>query len=388
MEKLIVKNFGAICDVDIELKPLTIFIGETGTGKSTLAKLISIFRNSEFWLETSMDSSENKVLFERQLLYYDVGNYLSENTYIHYENQIDSENTISFTYNRKGETIFTNFYEIIITILKEKQVIRNLNKVYSTTDFSSDVNASIKFLGELWFHNVIYIPADRSVVSFLTEKMAAIKERELLGVFPEPLTDFSGRFNRISSILKKHYVELFDITYQKINGKDYVELPNGKVLLLSETASGMQAAIPVILVLEYFSQFEREQKKSYTVEEPELNLFPIAQKALVEFFAQKVLGCGHRLVITTHSPYILTSLNNLLFAYQVGQEFVDVENIVPRKLWMNVSDITSFFVENGVVRHILDEELQQIMAEEIDRISSIINADYDKILEIQIDGEN
>ncbi|OQX99939.1 MAG: hypothetical protein B6I24_01125 [Bacteroidetes bacterium 4572_128] len=41
--RLIIKNFGAIKDIDIEIKSLTIFIGEQATGKSTIAKLLAIF---------------------------------------------------------------------------------------------------------------------------------------------------------------------------------------------------------------------------------------------------------------------------------------------------------------------------------------------------------
>ena len=44
--KLIIRNFGAIASADIALKDFNIFIGEQGAGKSTVAKLITIFENS------------------------------------------------------------------------------------------------------------------------------------------------------------------------------------------------------------------------------------------------------------------------------------------------------------------------------------------------------
>ena len=44
------------------------------------------------------------------------------------------------------------------------------------------------------------------------------------------------------------------------------------------------------------------------VEEPEAYLFPVAQKQIIDF------------AITTHSPYILSSLNNLLYAYNLGAD--------------------------------------------------------------------
>jgi predicted ATPase len=60
MERLTVKNFGPIKDVEIKLSKLVIFIGETGTGKSTLAKLISIFRDKSFWKNLSTKNAESK----------------------------------------------------------------------------------------------------------------------------------------------------------------------------------------------------------------------------------------------------------------------------------------------------------------------------------------
>ncbi len=46
MEKLKVKNFGSIKEAEIDLTKYVVFIGDTSTVKSVLAKLISIFRDS------------------------------------------------------------------------------------------------------------------------------------------------------------------------------------------------------------------------------------------------------------------------------------------------------------------------------------------------------
>jgi predicted ATPase len=104
MEKLIVKNFGAIRNIEIQLKDLTIFIGETGTGKSTLAKLVSIFRNTDFW----EGDVRNIEFFKRKLGYYQIANFLEPSTYIEYQSEID----FYFIYN-EGE-IRQDFYEKIL----------------------------------------------------------------------------------------------------------------------------------------------------------------------------------------------------------------------------------------------------------------------------------
>ena len=41
-ERLVVRNFGPITNLDIEFRRLTLFIGDQGSGKSTLSKLLTI----------------------------------------------------------------------------------------------------------------------------------------------------------------------------------------------------------------------------------------------------------------------------------------------------------------------------------------------------------
>ena len=43
-QRLYIKNFGPIAEMDIVLKPLMVFIGESGSGKSAILKLISLLK--------------------------------------------------------------------------------------------------------------------------------------------------------------------------------------------------------------------------------------------------------------------------------------------------------------------------------------------------------
>jgi predicted ATPase len=357
MEKLIVKNFAAIRNIEIQFKDLTVFIGETGTGKSTLAKLVSIFRSTNFW-EGDIRQLE---FFKIRLAYYQIANFLESTTYIEYQSEIG----FSFIYN-KGK-IHQNFYE---------QILKHLEK-NSSNQIKEDkiVNMNlIKELLRLALQEVIYIPAERGVVSFLSEKYAALDRKELIGLFPETLLDFTGTFNKVSSILRKLKIALFDdITYQKENGKDYIILPTGKSLLLSESASGLQAIIPALIVFDYFSQ--DANKKSYTFEEPELNLFPVAQKSLVEFFAEKVLNQGHKIIITTHSPYILTAINNLLFASKIVTKYPD-----SKEKLIKVSGLSSFISSSNIAIYYLSKE------NEIDCSVNLIDKDTGMIPDNELDS--
>ncbi|MEN9611395.1 MAG: hypothetical protein RLZZ628_2209, partial [Bacteroidota bacterium] len=48
IEKLIVNNFGPIQKADLDLRKVTVFIGEQASGKSILAKLVAIMRRHPF----------------------------------------------------------------------------------------------------------------------------------------------------------------------------------------------------------------------------------------------------------------------------------------------------------------------------------------------------
>ncbi len=371
MEKLIVKNFGAIRNIEVELKNLTVFIGETGTGKSTIAKLVSIFRSNDF-LEENI---HNVGFFKIKLAYYQIANFLKPSTYIEFQSNIG----FSFIYN-KGE-ISHNFYEQIL-----KQLEKNtLNQIKEDKIVNRKM---IQELLSLAFQEVIYLPAERGVVSFLSEKYAALDRKELIGLFPETLLNFTGTFNKVSSIIRKLKIALFDdITYQKENGKDYIILANGKSLLLSESASGLQAIIPALIVFDYFSQ--DETKKSYTFEEPELNLFPIAQKSLVEFLAEKVLSQGHKIIITTHSPYILTAINNLLFASKIVTKYPDskekIIEVSGLSSFISSSDIAIYYLSNEDIDcsiNLIDKDTGMIPDNELDSASSEIMEVFDSLMSV------
>lgn len=288
MEELRIENFGSLKEIDIELKNLTIFIGKTGTGKSTLAKLVAIFRQPDFFIKTAKGKQTH---FEKCLNYYKIDSYLQDNTLIQYTSQ-----WLKFEYNAKNEP------KLLISSTDE---FDNLLFDYIGNDFKDKDNLEIiqEFSNELIPKN-IYIPTERMLLSIFQDGQF---DDNLKKIIPKTLDEF-GKHWKIASIkLQKYYTSIFNVTYTRKGTEDYVLLPNGKELKLSVSASGMQTLIPALLVLDYYTK-DKEDKHSFTFEEPELNLFPTAQKELVEFLAEKVLNNGHQLVICTHSDHIMYSV--------------------------------------------------------------------------------
>lgn len=146
-------------------------------------------------------------------------------------------------------------------------------------------------------------------------------------------------------------------------------------------------------ILEFSKVFKSltvPQNTDFIVEEPEQNLFPSTQKSLVENLVSTCNENGHEhgFTLTTHSPYVLSALNNLIYAYQVGQKN-DVSDIVPKQCWIAPSDVCAWMVmDNGTVEDIIDSELNHIMAEKIDSVSTCINETFDSLMKRDLYGEN
>lgn len=70
MEKLIIRHFGPVMDLDVNILPLTVFIGTQGCGKSTASKVLTIlsaFHKPESLAKTIAFVFLMKLVFELSL---------------------------------------------------------------------------------------------------------------------------------------------------------------------------------------------------------------------------------------------------------------------------------------------------------------------------------
>lgn len=120
------------------------------------------------------------------------------------------------------------------------------------------------------------------------------------------------------------------------------------------------------------------------VEEPEQNLFPEAQADVIYELLECVNATkGNQLVISTHSPYILTALNNAIFAREVfDKKGKHIDNLLENKM-VSIKDVSAYKFENGKITSIVDKEIGLIDAEQIDSCSTKINDVFNSLLDIR-----
>lgn len=367
-EILTIRNFGPIKDMTLELRVVNIFIGNQSTGKSTVAKVLSLAKQM---FDLSLGGDESKKMFDykehgfqEQLEIHGLTNYLKSDTYIEFDDSCDN-----FKY-QDGK----------IFIKKGERQENNKN-----TRLKS------------------FIPSYREAAVLLKDDLFGIIAHTKEINWPQLFSFFGQEFIVATKSKKFHdYTDILGIKYELIEGEYKVVLNNGVVIEINESASAIISGIPLLIVFDkavesMYSTFpriyHRANRPYIIIEEPELNCFPITQKKLMEHFISKIkfeikegfdYYCG--LLITTHSPYILTSLNNMMYAYQVGQkEPVEVNEIINKKYWINPDDVSAYMLlADGTCEDILDREEGLIKAEKIDGVTNILNEQFNSLLNLQL----
>ena len=398
-EKLTVKNFGPIKNAELELKKVTIFIGPQGSGKSTLAKLVAICKDGE----RSFLRSEVPVSYNYNESYYGLKSFKNEKSFFSFSSDILKLSNIGamteITPTKLGESLEKDGKAINEKLKLDlgNQNLDNMSKELHQFD------ANLEYAKMFYKYNITsttYIPENRSSVTYLSSSLFGLMNNDVN--LPKILTAFGNKYSiastndakedmrfvkaegHIIGSKKPKYIELFDLQFQHRDGQDFlIDTNNDYEVNLKDSASGMQSTIPLILVVRHEYSFVN---KHFIVEEPELNLFPTTQKQLVGYLADKCTQNGNELLMTTHSPYVLSAINNLIFAYKVAHEVPEkaeeVAQIIPREQWLNPEDVAAYYVADGTVKSIIAEKFGLIGENELDAISEDIAGERDDLFRI------
>jgi predicted ATPase len=173
-------------------------------------------------------------------------------------------------------------------------------------------------------------------------------------------------------------------------GKDFLEVADGRRINVANSSSGQQETLPLTIMLAAlpFLVAPRSGQTVY-IEEPEAHLFPSAQRNVIELIATVFNYRKEKLqfFITTHSPYVLTALNNLLQAgilYEESSQDIlhQLEKIVPRYKALTTSDLSAYVLANGKCSSIICSDTGLIDAKVIDSVSDELAIEFDKLLSL------
>ena len=116
------------------------------------------------------------------------------------------------------------------------------------------------------------------------------------------------------------------------------------------------------------------------MEEPESHLFPDAQK-LIAMALGLFANQGNKLLVTTHSPYILGELNNMLYASQLQARGIDTSGVIAPLRQLALDRTAAGYLRDGFVDNALEEGF--ISNELIDGASDEINEEMEQLLDMR-----
>jgi len=393
-ETLTVKNFGPIREAHLDLRKVTVLIGEQASGKSVLAKLISCFNDFKdleeellFWEFKNMNFPKFlcDYISEWNFPVYGIDSLLNADTVLTYQSKLyngvvkkdsSSINIANEIMERIKEQI-EKFNDKLSTMpesysnLSDGENLFTQDEAFLRNTMTEAKNKIVEFIG-----NLIYVPAERVVESIDFQEY---RENHYIRNFSEYLSlakeSLSGKEFKIIGIKYIGENKSAPIIIEK----------NGQKNVLPSASSGIQSALPMMLLIEYCDKLP---KCIFVIEEPELSLYPTTQKKLVEYLIEKCTKGDNRLIITTHSPYILTALNNCIQARNTLREHPEhadeVAKLVRPESQIDFEDVMAYFVADGTAKPIMNNENRLIDANALDDVSNELGEIFDRLLDLEM----
>lgn len=429
MRKLIIHNVGPIRNVDINLNRVNVFIGPQSSGKSTIAKIVSSCSWVEKEVATMMD--ENAVADANAFLslmvdFHKMINYFDEESEVLFETDVirvslkGKQKSIQLKDQKayRREKICYIPSERNSVTLPELQGFEfgqtNLRSFlfdwFNAREFYGEDNKTdILDLGVRYFYDpseikykdqiehingkTYRIPlgsASSGLQSVIPlQIMIQYYSNQYFDLFAEKTSyDSEVKLRKIRQRLTEAIVlqKMFPDEYNTANRGELIKKVNG--LLHKADAQA------VSVLRDFQSEMERltvPERTSFIIEEPEQNLFPRTQMDLLFNIISEIKNeRNHKLLMTTHSPYVLYALNNCLMAYLVKENLE--ENVKTEidcvKYALNPKEVSVWSLKDGCVRNEKDEingtiqdERGLIRKNYFNEVMRQVMGDFNKLLE-------
>ena len=176
--------------------------------------------------------------------------------------------------------------------------------------------------------------------------------------------------------------------YQYENGEEKLYICHNQhkqYVKINFASSGQQETVWITNILFYYLLENRPV--FLIVEEPESHLYPDAQKLITELLVLFKNGNNAEL-ITTHSPYILGTINNLIYADIIrNRGIAGVNKIVDMDELLDAQLVSAYHVLDGFLEDAKDSDIGLIKNELIDEASVDITNICDALYELSAGEE-
>lgn len=429
-ERIEIENFLVIKKVEFEVKKINIIIGRQAQGKSVVAKISYFFSNlSDTFFEGIREFLPKKELDNRILERFEsyfpryawdgsefLIKYKIGEVEIFIEGVKHSKNRtkLKLSYSSALANLYASKKKVYKRKLEELSArdLRASKYKFAQTEsmifYEYVLNPTLDGNLAYFFGSSVFIPASRTFFANLQKNIFTFLAsnididpfiKEFGSVYENSKKMYASAILKRSRANKSSVIKELDIAIENIVGGEY-EYSNEQDWIVSKkfkvnlanASSGQQEAMPMLLLLAVWPQLyrNREIEGSLYIEEPEAHLFPDSQSRLVSLFSLLAEKSNCRFFITTHSPYILSALNNLVLAGEaikegkIGKEsFIGINGVCEPLLF---EDVSAFTMSKGSLIDIKDYEIKMVGGEVLDQVSEHFESVVDFILSSESEG--
>lgn len=394
-ETIRIKNLGPIRDVEINPRPLTVLVGRQASGKSLAAQVTFFFRSirnlaaryysHELIAESGWQEKLVKMVLD-DLRGVPFGYFADGTAYLHYKT--DKTWWSVHVYKSNRSVRLNKEFKSFLTNLVHSWADRNQQK-----DFKME-----------WFPRHLFIPTERSVFTRLSDKAPTVLYAQhqplLLRLFAEYLDMAKDIYSKLhekigrkelASTFGEEWLESVNFILEQqsraIQGKAYVPRHGPKlwkwmihsqdeekrIVPIEATASGQMEAWPFFVIATTMGSIFSQM--SIYFEEPETHLHPMAQVEVMRTIAH-LIGRGQGFFVTTHSPYLLLVINNMLeeFMVRTGKSS-------PEKIVLDPEKVSAYRID-GTAHDLMDRGGTNLVdSDELERVADDLGSEFQALLD-------
>jgi len=401
-ERLSIKSFKGIKNLEIEVKPFTVLTGPQSVGKSTTAKLLHFFKTIPKQLENAAiadavlkrhgnsteESGPSPSLISEFFRLLPPSGQTEDKSEIQYSCGADS-------FSLSGER---DLWNLQIPKTYTDEFVNSVKAISSAEDQLQEVmQSAFSRAGRS-----LYIPAGRAFYAQVEKDPVSFFGAATLD---PAVADFGKFYARVRNFPtpgvpmglaregRALSEEFLGGTYRRENDRDFIELPDGQRLSPGSWSSGQQESLPLALILEKCISQDHPLRDvtSLFVEEPEAHLYPTSQRTIVQLLALafNAMEGKANFIITTHSPYVLSTLNNLLKAGELFARHKSdgkrraVSSVVSESIALSRDSIGAYYMDRNGCHSMIDNETGLIDGRGIDDVSEEIAEKFDALLDVE-----